>query len=199
MRILRSNLLRGFCALTVVAAAPLHAQRAVVARPDTAGAAFDHATPGSGAISDYDFLIGEWDFTFQARDPATGTYLAPQRGRWIAQKVKESLIADEFYYDVPGGRDASLMTYRVFDAARKQWQVQGVRVRRGVWQPGISWSDPGARYLVQDNPERGLKVRIKYYAIGPDSFLWRADGSNDGGTTWMRDVMLIEARRVGRP
>jgi hypothetical protein len=51
---------------------------------------------------------------------------------------------------------------------------------------------------VQENPGLGALTRIKYYAITPTHFLWRADGSRDGGKTWMKDVILIEATRVSK-
>lgn len=87
------------------------------------------------------------------------------------------------------------MTYRAFDPTEGVWKVQGVNVRRAVWQPGVSWSDAGNRYLVQENPDRKTTIRVRYYSITADHFLWRADGSRDGGKTWMKDVMLIEATR----
>jgi hypothetical protein len=173
-----------------------HSQAAIVTRPDTLGAAFDHTKPGTASLSDYDFLLGAWSFSYQRRDPATGKYGPVQRGRWVAQRVKETLIVDEFHYLDGDGPQSSLMTYRVFNPENKQWAIQGVRVRRGVWQPGVSWSDGERRYVLQDNAERGVKLRVMYYDITHDRFLWRADGSTDGGQTWLRDLMLIEARRT---
>jgi hypothetical protein len=99
----------------------------------------------------------------------------------------------------PNGANPPIMTYRVFNPTKSDWEVQGVALQRGVWQPGVSWSDGKDRFLVQENLERKTLVRIRYYSIEPNHFLWRADGSSDGGKTWMRDVMLIEATRTGQP
>ena len=39
--------------------------------------------------------------------------------------------------------------------------------------------------------------RIRYYDIRPDRFSWAAERSNDGGKTWEKDHLTIEARRIG--
>ena len=39
-------------------------------------------------------------------------------------------------------------------------------------------------------------TRIKYYAITANHFLWRADGSSDGGRTWQLDLWKMEATRT---
>jgi hypothetical protein len=40
-------------------------------------------------------------------------------------------------------------------------------------------------------------LRIRYYDIRPDRFSWTADRSLDGGKTWERNHLQIEARRIG--
>ena len=40
-------------------------------------------------------------------------------------------------------------------------------------------------------------MRIRYYDVEPDRFSWVADRSADGGVTWEKDYLLIEARRIG--
>ena len=65
------------------------------------------------------------------------------------------------------------------------------------WAPGVSWSDGKDRFVVQTygTGSDALITRIRYYAVTRDHFLWRADGSTDGGKTWMRDFWKIEANR----
>ncbi len=162
-----------------------------MARPDTLGADFDDRTPGNGSPGDFDFLVGRWTYRYQLRNPATGAWGPVQEGEWSASRRPDApFVEDEF-----AGQAGAILTFRAFNPERRVWEIQGLRVKRGVWQPGVSWSDGENRYLVQDDPERNIRVRIRYYAITPDRFLWRADGTNDGGKTWVRDVMLIEARR----
>jgi hypothetical protein len=173
------------------------AQKATIPRPDTLGANFDASKPGVGTPGDYDFLVGKWSYIFQARDPATGEYSPARAGTWIGSKTHDSMMfEDEFISPFPDGSRGITMTYRVFNAPKKLWEVQGIGLKRGVWQPGQSWADGRDLFLVQDNPERKMLVRIRYYNITTNHFQWRADGSMDGGKTWHRDVMLIEATRV---
>ena len=40
-------------------------------------------------------------------------------------------------------------------------------------------------------------LRIRYYNIRPDAFSWAADRSSDGGKTWVKDHLTIEALRIG--
>ena len=39
---------------------------------------------------------------------------------------------------------------------------------------------------------------MRYFAIGPDRFLWRADLSTDGGRTWLLDAWAMEATRFAK-
>jgi len=170
---------------------PAAAQEPAVPRPDTLGAAFDDHAPGIGSPGDFDFLVGQWTYRYQLRNPATGAWGSVQEGNWVATRRPDAaFVEDEFT-----GRRGAILTFRSFNSERRLWEIQGVRLERGVWQPGVSWSDGENRYLVQDDPDRKIRIRIRYYAITPDRFLWRADGTNDGGKTWLRDIMLIEARR----
>ena len=187
--------------LLLTGAALLHAsnalaQTAQIPRPDTLGARFDHATPGQGTPDDYKFLEGHWTVRYQVRDSITGRYGPVIPGKWHGSSPHENLVEDEFILALPSGLVSPTMTYRVFNSSKRVWEVQGVNVRRAVWQPGVSWSDGSNRYMVQMNPGLKIMVRIRYYDIRPDHFLWRADASRDNGKTWVADVMLIEATRI---
>ena len=110
------------------------------------------------------------------------------------------VIDDEFSLINPSDGSRSLtLTYRVYNQARKTWEIAGVSAKQGSpWAPGVSWSDArGDRYVVQTygTGEGALITRIRYYQVTPNHFLWRADGSTDGGKTWIRDFWKIEADR----
>jgi hypothetical protein len=182
----------------VVLTQPASAQTAMVSRPDTLGANFDSSHPGTGTPADWDFLVGRWKFKYQQRNAETGAFGPIRDGDWTGMKIESgTLFQDDFTVNNANGPSLTV-TYRAFDAVKKRWGIQGVAVKRGVWQPGEGWSDGDTRYLVQDNPGNGIRLRMKYYQITHDHFLWRADGSRDNGMTWMRDVILIEATRVDR-
>jgi hypothetical protein len=172
------------------------AQGPSIPRPDTLGAQFDDQRPASTTAGAWDFLVGSWRIRYQLRNAATGEYGPVVTGSWTAARTHDgAIVEDEFALGQPTGRRGVTLTYRVFSPAKQLWSIQGVSTARGVWQPGIAWGDGTARYVVQDNPETHTRLRIKYYGIEKDHFLWRADGSRDDGKTWIRDLLLIEASR----
>jgi hypothetical protein len=186
-------------ALIAAAIAPASAQVPDVPTPDTLGANFRHDSVGTSTPTDFDFLDGKWNIRFQARK--SPTEFGPARaGTWSAHRTHDGLvIEDEFSLVNPDGSRTLTLTYRVYNRARKTWEIAGVSAKQGSpWAPGVSWSDGKDRFVVQTygtGPD-ALITRIRYYAVTPDHFLWRADGSTDGGKTWMRDFWKIEANRA---
>jgi hypothetical protein len=189
-------------ALLAGAAAPARAQVPDVPTPDTLGANFRHDSVGTATPTDFDFLDGEWNIRFQSRKSPTAFEFAPARaGTWSAHRTHEGrVIEDEFSLINPrtGARSLTL-TYRVYSPTRKTWEIAGADVSQGSpWAPGVSWSNGRDRFVVQTygTGEDAFITRIRYYAVTADHFLWRADGSSDGGKTWIRDYWKIEANRA---
>lgn len=171
-----------------------------VALADTLGADFplsDSAT-ATGETTDYDPLVGTWEYRFQARE-ADGSFGSAIFGHWTFEKKPgEGLIEDRFRPDdATRPMGASLYTYRTYDPARKVWQILGTSsYRGGATTPGLGWSDGPNRYVIQHSP-RGWN-RFRYTLLEDGHFLWRCDRSLDGGTTWIRDFAVLEATRIGR-
>jgi hypothetical protein len=186
-------------ALVAAATLPANAQVPDVTAPDTLGANFKHDSVGTSTPTDFDFLDGKWNIRFQSRRSPT-EFNPARAGTWSAHRTHDGLvIEDEFSLVNPDGSRTLTLTYRVYNKARKTWEIAGVAAKQGSpWAPGVSWSDGKDRFVVQTygtGPD-ALITRIRYYAVAPDHFLWRADGSTDGGKTWMRDFWKIEANRA---
>ena len=170
-----------------------------VPAPDTLGANFRHDSVGTSTPTDFDFLDGKWNIRFQGRK--SPTEFGPARaGTWSAHRTHDGLvIEDEFSLVNPDGGRTLTLTYRVYNQARKTWEIAGVAAKQGSpWAPGVSWSNGRDRFVVQTygtGPD-ALITRIRYYDVTPNHFLWRADGSTDGGKTWIRDYWKIEANRA---
>jgi hypothetical protein len=181
------------------AASPTRAQVRDVPTSDTLGANFRHDSVGTATPTDFDFLDGKWNIRFQSRSSPTA--FGPARaGTWSAHRTHDGLlIEDEFSLINADGSRTLTMTYRVYNKARKTWEIAGTGAKQGTpWATGVCWSDGRDRYVVQTygaGPD-ALITRIRYYAITKDHFLWRADGSTDGGKTWTRDFWKIEADRA---
>jgi hypothetical protein len=191
------------CGATTVAAqnqTPPPPSPRLIPLPDTLGANFnvaDSATAKSSP-SDFDFMVGLWEFTFQQRRP-DGTFNAPFRGHWwFAKKSSGAFIEDHWRSDSPGDPwDSGTWTYRTFVPARGLWEMQGVATRSGHWQPGLMWSDGADRLLIQWTDADTL-IRFRYFAIEDSRFLWRADLSRDRGETWIRDWWTMDVKRISR-
>jgi hypothetical protein len=170
--------------------------------PDTLGANFsvtDTLTGTSGPM-DYDFLIGAWRFTFQAR-ARDGSFTPPFTGHWVFARKQTGdqgvLIEDHFRPDDASSTwDAGTWTYRAYNPDRKIWEMQGINTRIGAWQSGLMWSAAGDRLLTEWYGP--MLVRFRYFAIEPDKFLWRADATFDRGRTWVRDYWTMEVLRISR-
>ena len=167
--------------------------------PDTLGADFPIADTNTvvGAEADYDALLGFWEFRFQTR-AQNGAFAPAFSGHWSFEKKPGGmLIEDRWRADDPTSpMGVSTYTYREFDPQRKIWRMLGTNARGGEFALGLTWSDGENRYAIQ---HYGAAImRIRYFAIEPNHFLWRADATADGGRTWLRDAWTMEAWRIGR-
>ncbi len=170
--------------------------------PDTLGANFPvtDTLTGKSEPTDYDFLVGTWRFTFQSRN-RDGSFTTPFTGHWVFSKKHTGgqgvLIEDHFRPDDASSTwDAGTWTYRAYNPERKLWEMQGINTNLGSWQPGLMWSAGADRLLTEWYGP--MLVRFKYFAIQPDTFLWRADATFDRGTTWLRDYWTMEVHRISR-
>jgi hypothetical protein len=108
------------------------------------------------------------------------------------QKTNDGLVLQD-RWELQGSEPT--LTWRVFNPSRKLWELQGLKARRGSWDPGTAWSDGDQRFVLQTFTGVS-QARIRYYRIQLDRFSWRADVSTDGGKTWLRDGWILEARRA---
>jgi hypothetical protein len=167
--------------------------------PDTLGANFSIADSAAKMAkpTDYDRLLGTWEFRFQVR-VADGSFLPPFDGHWtFDKKPGGGLIEDRWRPDdasTPSGQ--SLYTYRTFDPRKHVWFMLGTSSDGGEVQPGLTWSDGQSLLAIQRNGN--ALSRIRYSFLSDDHFVWRSDRSEDGGRTWLRDAGTMEARRIGR-
>ena len=200
-------LLRLTALLTIATVAPAFAQNQgsvprVIVLPDTMGANFavTDTLTGRSEPADYDFLLGTWTFTFQARRQ-DGSFTAPFTGHWVFTKKETGgqgvLIEDHWRPDDASSTwEAGTWTYRAYNPERRIWEMQGINTNIGAFQPGLMWRDGDDRLLTEWYGP--MLVRFRYFAIEPDTFLWRADATFDRGESWIRDYWTMEAHRISR-
>jgi hypothetical protein len=145
--------------------------------------------------SDFDYLLGDWEFT--AENPEYGKF----GGQWSAVRMEQGQILDE--YRVLGDKGETFYvstTIRSYNAAADRWELIGMDTGGGLQDFGTGERAGAEMHIEQKFGVGGSKsaiMRIRYYNIEPDRFSWTADRSIDGGRTWKKDYMHIEARRIG--
>lgn len=170
-----------------VLAAPASAQSGVSDRPQP------HAND-----TDFDFLLGDWRFTIRHAEFGNGA------GYWTAVRLATgdgSHILDEYrIVDEDGVSYYASTTLRVLNTHADVWELVSAEPGSGLQNTGTARKMGDEMHIEQrfgvasGSPE---VWRIRYHDIRPDGFSWVADRSADGGVTWERGYMTIEARRIG--
>jgi len=149
----------------------------------------------NGAEKEFDYLLGDWEFTSEDKE------FGKLRGYWSAVKLAEGQILDEYRVVGDNGETYYVTsTLRNYNKFLARWELIGS-------EPGSGLQDFGTAKRVGDEMHieqtfgvaggRPSMMRIRYYNIRPDAFSWAGDRSGDGGKTWAKNHLTIEARRIG--
>ena len=145
--------------------------------------------------SDFDYLLGEWEFTTVSKEHGPG------KGFWTAVRLVTGQILDEFRI-VGDNRETWYVTstLRSYNAGLDRWELVGMVEGGGLQDVGTAQRVGGEVHIEQKfgvAAGNASILRIRYYNIQPDRFSWTADRSTDGGKTWSKEVQKIEAHRIG--
>ena len=150
--------------------------------------------------SQFDFLVGEWTVDVTSKAPGT----PPQyHGVWRAAKTLNGLgLVDEYSIADEAGRIVYAgTTLRVFDTKAATWTMRYADQfggETGRWSELVGVKQGQEMHVEQrgQGPDGQTTVlKIRYYNIQPNHFSWTADRSGDGGVTWVREFLQIEATR----
>ncbi len=175
-----------------------------------AGLSAQHGATGTEAhlappeARQFDFLIGQWELTVKpkATSLAARIHGAPRLvGTWKAWKAFDGWgIEDELRIMDRSGNPMALVHYlRGYDPAARRWILTGFDAYRGrITGATAAWD--GHEMVTNgrsssDDPTPQL-TRSRFTGIGTDGFVMHQDRSADGGKSWDRDVLVIEAKRV---
>jgi len=146
---------------------------------------------------EFDYLLGDWEFTSVSREWGNG------RGFWSAVRLSEGQILDEYRIVGDSGETYYVTTtLRAYNAVLDRWELVGMDGGNGLQDIGTARKVGAEMHIEQkfgvmsQNPS---SMRIRYYDIRPDRFSWSGDRSTDGGKTWGKNHLTIEARRIGPP
>ncbi len=181
MKSLTNALPIGCLSATVVLAIPAVGQQTPPALVrDTAPRA--PVDPVSNPVSQYDFLIGDWDVavTVRRQQGADLEYRAKWHNHWLAEG---QVVMQE--WTEPGSKGFELRSYSRMD---KKWHGKNIYLP----DPG-EWYDNTAELVAGEmivttrrrGPDgRETISREIYHDIGPDRFSIRTELSSDGGKRW---------------
>jgi len=180
----------GVCAATLLAASTAAAQAVPQKSPEQLKASLE-AHQG-----EFDYLLGDWEFTSVSKE------FGKNRGFWSAVRLAEGAqILDE--YRVVGDEGETYYassTIRGYNAVLDRWELVSAEPGAGLQNFGTARRVGAEMHIEQKFGVMSAKPsiwRIRYYDIRPDRFSWAAERSNDGGKTWEKDHLTIEARRIG--
>jgi hypothetical protein len=146
---------------------------------------------------DFDYLLGDWEFTADSKQ--YGKY----GGYWSAMKLAEGQILDEFRVTGDKGETYYVTTsLRNYNKFAERWELIGADAGGGLQDFGTARRVGAEMHIEQTFSVASGKPsirRIRYYNIQQDRFSWTSDRSTDGGKTWVKDELQIEARRIGPP
>ena len=151
----------------------------------------------------FDFLLGHWKLEVHPKVSGLAALIhgTPQLvGTWKAWRaVQGPGIEDEMRIVDASGNPISLnRTQRVYDPAEGLWKISGRDVTRGRGSVAKGkWQD-GEMHLDGQSTDGGGKIltRTRFYGITAEAFHMQQDRSTDGGQTWEKGSLTIDAKRV---
>lgn len=144
---------------------------------------------------DFDYLLGDWEIATTSKE------FGKARGFWSAVRLAQGQILDEYRLVGDNGETFYVTTtVRSYNAVADRWELIGMDQSNGLRDFGTAQRVGSEMRITQRFGVAGgnpVTMRIRYYDIQPDRFSWTADQSKNGGRTWVKDYLQIEARRVG--
>ena len=148
-------------------------------------------------MAQFGFLVGSFECKTRQLT-ANGDYVEGT-GRWTGRFTLDGFAFEDDWVST----SLRGTTWRTFDPAKKRWVNRWLAA--GVeTPPGFTgnlffggWTDDKMVLKAEGEDLRGAYLdNIEFKNITDDGFLWTMDRSYDGGETWTRAVMIVEARRA---
>ena len=151
-------------------------------------------------LSRFAFLVGTWNC--EAKVKSAGGEWQTFKATWVGRYVLDGYaIADEYRMTSPSGELIVLgMNFRVYDAARRTWNIKWLNALGGSWihlgpeeLGGVSFDGQSITYAFKEPVAAHHYTRATYTNISSTHFTWRGESSEDG-KSWS-EFMAIEADR----
>ena len=158
--------------------------------------------PNPGApkeLSQFQFLVGEFECKGKSllQDGTYASWEAVWKGYYILDGF---VFADDFIMVDENGKYTFLgSTYRIFNTKENKWDM------RFVDALNTNWINIEGKFIdgeMMQNSERidsgGNKTLIKvvFSNISDEGFTWKNHRSKDNGKTWLKDAIVIDAKKI---
>jgi hypothetical protein len=158
------------------------------------------------ALSQFAFLLGAWRFEAKFKSPQGESQTF--HGTWIGRYILDGYaISDEYkMFGSDGKVIVHGMNFRVYDVAKKLWNIKWLNAVDGTWMDLTSEELGGATveghsisYIFTEpmGASGGWTqkyTRATYTSVSPAVFTWSGDKSDDR-KNWTQ-FMLVECRRT---
>lgn len=140
----------------------------------------------------YGQFIGSWDFDARNWDEQSGT--------WVEGPYEAHFgwaLGGRTIQDVWGRPDFGWgTTLRTYDPRIQAWRLQWTGPRSGFYCTFIGRAEGDDRIVQHGIQQDGRPLIWSFNDIRPDSFVWRGQISDDGGTTYRLEHELVGRRRA---
>jgi hypothetical protein len=162
-------------------------------RRETAPPRLDLAKP----TSDFDFLVGEWDFHNRRRKPALA-----DNAEWYEMDAKMvgytyfdgAVSFDEGWFPTEGFRGA---TFRLYDPVAKTWSIHWINSLRGNLETPVigAFGSDGVGFFEGPDEWEGQPIQVRFvWTPGDQNASWEQLFSTDGGQTWISNWQMSHTR-----
>lgn len=158
----------------------------------------DHPHPSLGEQAQvFDRFVGTWDADY-VNFSADGTPAEHSRGRVLFGWILDGrAVQDIWTWESSEVSEAgSGTTIRFFDAAAGVWQIIWILPQAGLVLT-LRGGMVGDRIVLEGENADGSRRRWSFNEIQADSFVWRGERSEDGGSTWRRNAEYHITRATG--
>ena len=157
------------------------------------------------ALSQFAFLIGEWRFDAKFKSPRGESQTF--HGTWIGRLILDGHVIEDEYKMLGANGEVIVhgMNFRVYDAAKKFWNIKWLNALQGTWMDLTSEEFGGAQiegqsisYVFREATGASGRwtqpyTRATYTSVSPTIFTWSGDKSDDL-KNWTQ-FMLVECHR----
>lgn len=146
-------------------------------------------------------LVGTWDveYTDFKKD---GTTLH-RTGEFIVGWIMDGKALQDLWIVDPWGQHKDREVYtdvHYFDAKSRTWHATSVDPQDGSVARFAASEVGNDRFVLESKEIDSGETRWSFNDIRPDSFIWRDEGSSDGGKTWkLRSEYHMKRHSAGSP